>query len=301
MVKIQLLYILVINLISFAFANAEDLAKPQPTASAKSATSVPCTPPEFNPSDYILPKTITVLKASGDISYGPIKLSFVRPEIGGKVPTLYEKDKKITHPAPYTMSWLDEKKLSLNAFSKFDPIVQGQAFSTSADGLLSLEMSDQTKVDLGSNTVFEIKALQGDGLQRKVLLRLLKGTIHIQIPNPITDLDQFIIETPNAVVHHRGAKYSTKEKGNAFFLNVSTDTENFTTTFIFTEHGQQSVDIFKTSLDGTLYSNTAVLSPLNFLELRGRYGTAQEISNLKQFKKNDTIELDKIKKLFITE
>lgn len=291
MVKIRLHYTLVISLL---LNNLILFAKETPTA--KSST-VPCEMPEFNPNDYILPKTMTVINSKGDISYGPIKLNFVRPPIGEKITTTYEKDKNKTNPAPYTFQWLDEKKLILNSHKKYDPIIYGQAFLIPNDGFLNLELSDLTKIELSKDTFFELKKFAGDKEDRIILIRLLKGSMKIQIKENVKDINQISIETPNAIIHHRGSKYTTKEKGNVFIVKVENDSENITTTQLFTEHGQQSVDVFKTTQDGTLYSNTIVQSPLNYLILKGRYGTATQEVTQKTFLKGDTAELNKIKDL----
>ncbi|HPZ10002.1 MAG TPA: FecR family protein [Candidatus Eremiobacteraeota bacterium] len=90
-----------------------------------------------------------------------------------------------------------------------DTVGTGDIIETGDKSKAHLQFSDGSRIDLQSNTKFEIKTLIKDEAGSRSIFKLFIGTISVFVNKLTGKDDAFEIETPNSVGSVRGTKFQT--------------------------------------------------------------------------------------------
>ncbi len=236
-------------------------AAPSATALAPAAASIP------------VGKAV-VLK--GRVFKGITEIRYARPTSQQTVVKLNEKGElsELPRQEPVAVQWpFGTHPFRTKKGRPLSTILElGEALKTNAQSSVELTLNDRSTAVLGAETILEVSRFEGKDQERGVTLKLAQGRIHVTISAPVEKIGQFAVETPNAVIHHRGARGIATGQPVEFFVATDPMTGYASRTQVLCAHGQLSIETFKITAQGLAYPNTHVLNPSDLFDASGPHG-----------------------------
>ncbi|MBI2605321.1 MAG: FecR domain-containing protein [Deltaproteobacteria bacterium] len=213
----------------------------------------------------------------GRVSKGITEIRYARPTSGEAIAKPTEKGSvlsELPRQEPVVVQW----PFGTHPFrtKKGRPLAAtlelGEALKTDAGSSVELMLSDRSTIVLGAETILEVSRFEGKEKERGVTLKLVQGRIHVTIPVPVEKIGQFAVETPNAVINHRGLRGIATGQPVEFFAATDPMTGRESRTQVLCTHGQLSIETFKITAHGVAYPNTHVLNPSDLFDASGPHG-----------------------------